>query len=489
MSSPNRQARKSVRLVSVELGFTLVIQFISGIALARILDPTDFGLYGITLSVFSLAALFSDLGTRERLIQTQDEPDVRMLKIALTSRLLLCGVVVPLVWIFSTSIARVYTEEPSQLSWMIRVYSVALLVGAVRLNCEISLERKLVYQPLAIVGMLEVFARRALILVLALSGAGAWSFIWGHTLGGLAATVALWRLTRAPLGFAFDRHLTVDLMRQGLNFRLHSVGGRLRRLIMVTLVTRTLGLEATGYLKWAQDTGARSLLLVAGATRVALSHFSRLRESPSVVQSVLQRYIYVSVLLLGLWFCVLSTAGKDLILWIYTEKWLPAWEATCVFALGVLLLAVVRFAVAALQGGGRPRYAMLLTFAQAALTLAFVVFLVPALGIPGAALGELLTFALTIPFLVWAIPGIEPGRILRPLARLLVPLGLALASGYLVAGTVTLLVPRALLATATTTAIYLLAGWVTGPAWLRLFVRQEISLVKETLTRFASQRR
>ncbi len=137
--------------------------------------------------MFSLAALFSDLGTRERLIQTQDEPDVRMLKIALTSRLLLCGVVVPLVWIFSTSIARVYTEEPSQLSWMIRVYSVALLVGAVRLNCEISLERKLVYQPLAIVGMLEVFARRALILVLALSGAGAWSFIWGHTLGGLAA--------------------------------------------------------------------------------------------------------------------------------------------------------------------------------------------------------------------------------------------------------------------------------------------------------------
>ncbi len=37
MISPNREARKSVRLVSVELGIAVVIQFLSGIALARIM--------------------------------------------------------------------------------------------------------------------------------------------------------------------------------------------------------------------------------------------------------------------------------------------------------------------------------------------------------------------------------------------------------------------------------------------------------------------
>ena len=55
MISPNREARKSVRLVSAELGFTVVIQFLSGIGLARMLHPRDFGLYGITVTVFSLA--------------------------------------------------------------------------------------------------------------------------------------------------------------------------------------------------------------------------------------------------------------------------------------------------------------------------------------------------------------------------------------------------------------------------------------------------
>ena len=140
MTSPNREARKSVRLVSVELGFTVVIQFLSGIVLARILDPSDFGLYGITITVFGLAGLFTDWGAKQGLIQSRSDPDVKTLKIALISRLMLCSVVVPILWVFSTSIAGIYAQEPQQFSWMIRVYSLVLLLGAVRNNCEISLE-------------------------------------------------------------------------------------------------------------------------------------------------------------------------------------------------------------------------------------------------------------------------------------------------------------------------------------------------------------
>ena len=480
MTSPNRQARKSVRLISVELGFTVFIQFLSGIALARILDPRDFGLYGITITVFGLAGLFTDWGAKQRLIQSRNEPDVTTLKIALTSRLILCAVVVPLLWLFSNRIAGIYAQEPQQLSWMIRVYSLVLLFSAVRHNCEISLERNLTYQPLAIVGMLETLFRRGLILMLAVTGAGAWSFIWGNVAAFFfffAATVAIRQISGAPLGFAFDKQITMDLIRNGLDFRLHLVGGSLRRLATLTLVTRMLGLDAAGYMKWAQDTGGRSMLLVQSATRVALSHFSRLQDDPSRLESVLKRYIYISVVLLGLWFCVLSVAGKDLIQAIYTDKWLPAWEATCVFALGAVLVAIGRFSVSALQGVGRPRFAMVMTFLQAGLTLLLVVFLVPELGIPGAPLGQLAAFAITIPFLVWAIPGVTPALLLRPLTRLLLPLGLALGAGTLMAGTETSMLLRGLMTTGVTTAVYLLGNWFTGPPWLRNIVREEMTLV------------
>ena len=488
MISPNREARKSVRLVSVELGFTVVIQFLSGIALARILHPRDFGLYGITFTVFSLAGLFTDWGAKERLIQSRDEPDTKTLKIALTSRLMLCALVVPLVWIFSTRIAAIYIQDPLQLSWMIRVYSLILLFAAVRQNCEISLERNLTYQPLAVVGIVETLFRRVLILLLAVTGAGAWSFIWGNVVAFFAATVAIRQISGAPLGFAFDKHLTMDLIRNGLAFRLQPVGGHLRRLAMLTLVTRILGLDAAGYMKWAQDTGGRSILLVKRATRVALSHFSRLQDDPSRLESVLKRYIYISVVLLGLWFCVFSVAGRDLIAAIYTDKWLPAWEATCVFALGAVLIAIGRFSVSALQGVGRPRFAMAMTFLQAALTLLLVVFLVPKLGIPGAPLGELIAFATVIPFLVWAIPGATPALLLRPLTRLLVPLVLALGAGSLMAETEMSMLLRGLLTAGVTTAVYLFGSWVTGPPWLRNFVQEEIALVLGTLGRFVRNR-
>ncbi len=489
MISPNREARKSVRLVSAELGFTVVIQFLSGIGLARMLHPRDFGLYGITVTVFSLAGLFTDWGAKQRLIQSPHEPDTKTLKIALTSQLMLCALVVPLVWTFSTRIAAIYSQDPLQLSWMIRVHSLVLLFSAVRQNCEIGLERNLTYQPLAIVGLTETVFRRGLILLLAFAGAGAWSFIWGNVVAFLAGTIAIWQISRTPLGIAFDRRLTIDLIRNGLAFRLHLVGSRLRRLAALTLVTRILGLDAAGYMKWAHDTGGRSLLLVQSATRVALSHFSRLQDDPSRLEGVLKRYIYASVVLLGLWFCVLSVAGQDLIMAIYTEKWLPAWGATCVFALGAILVAMGRFSVSALQGVGRPRFAMVMTFVQVALTLLLVILLIPELGVPGAPLGELIAFAIVIPFLVWAIPGVTSALLLSPLARQLLPLALSLGGGSLVAGAEISILLRGLLTAGVTTAVYLAASWLTAPPWLRTFVREEIALVLGILSRLARSRR
>ena len=156
-------------------------------------------------------------------------------------------------------------------------------------------------------------------------------------------------------------------------------------------------------MKWAHDTGGRSLLLVQSATRVALSHFSRLQDDPSRLEGVLKRYIYASVVLLGLWFCVLSVAGQDLIMAIYTEKW--------------LLPGVPRVSCAGCDPG---RYGALQCVGAAGSGAAPLCHghdvraggshaasrdpSYPGAGRPGAPLGELIAFAIVIPFLVWAIP-------------------------------------------------------------------------------------
>ena len=65
-------------------------------------------------------------------------------------------------------------------------------------------------------GLVETLFRRVLILLLAVTGAGAWSFIWGNVVAFFAGTVAIWQISQAPLGLAFDRHLTLDLIRNGV---------------------------------------------------------------------------------------------------------------------------------------------------------------------------------------------------------------------------------------------------------------------------------
>ena len=132
---------------------------------------------------------------------------------------------------------------------------------------------------------------------------------------------------------------------------------------------------------------------------------------------------------------------------------------------------------------------MAMTFLQAALTLLLVVFLVPKLGIPGAPLSELIALCNRDSF-----PGVgHPRRHSSPaaasLTRLLLPLVLALGAGSLMAGTEMSMLLRGLLTAGVTTAVYLLGNWVTGPLWLRNFVREEIALVLETLGRFVKSRR
>ena len=180
--------------------------------------------------------------------------------------------------------------------------------------------------------------------------------------------------------------------------------------------------------------------------------------------------------------------AQDLSEGIYTGKWLPSWGATCVFALGAVLVAIGRFTVSALQGVGRARFAMVMTFLQVGVTLLLLVFLVPEVGIPGAPLSELVAFAMTIPFLIWAIPGVTPLVLLRPLVRLLLPLGLAFGAGWLTAGAEMPTLLRGLMTTGVTTAVYLLGNWLTGPPWLRSIVREEVTLVAAVLMRLTQKR-
>lgn len=77
-SSLKLQLFKNIRSISVITGFSKLTTIITGIVLARLLSPSDFGIYGLALSVMAFVLIFDEMGLKSAVIQkkTEDEEEV-----------------------------------------------------------------------------------------------------------------------------------------------------------------------------------------------------------------------------------------------------------------------------------------------------------------------------------------------------------------------------------------------------------------------------
>jgi O-antigen/teichoic acid export membrane protein len=89
-------------------------------------------------------------------------------------------------------------------------------------------------------------------------------------------------------------------------------------------VAGTIGPAAAGLLQWAAGNGRKPLELLEYFARVSLPHFSRLQHDEREVERTLARYVALFVLACALALAVLVVAGDDLVVFVYTEQWLPA---------------------------------------------------------------------------------------------------------------------------------------------------------------------
>ena len=76
-NSLKQKAVSGVAWTSIERFTQQIIQFVIGIAIARILAPQDYGIIGMTAIFFAIATTFIDSGFGSALIQKKDKMCIR----------------------------------------------------------------------------------------------------------------------------------------------------------------------------------------------------------------------------------------------------------------------------------------------------------------------------------------------------------------------------------------------------------------------------
>lgn len=185
---------------------------VTGIALARLLDPEAFGVFAIALTVQTALITLSELGLAADLVRHGDI-DRRGPTIA-TLSLVASGLLTVAVLLAAPAIADFFATP--EATSVIQVMALTLVLAGVGVVPYSRLQRQLRQKELFQIELVAFVLSTGLSIGLAVAGTGAMSIAIGRLAAQVAVVVLEFAMTRTRLTLGWDRSIALSGLRFGL---------------------------------------------------------------------------------------------------------------------------------------------------------------------------------------------------------------------------------------------------------------------------------
>jgi O-antigen/teichoic acid export membrane protein len=174
---------------------TLLIAFLSGLVIARLISPAEFGAYSVAMALLNIGAALRDFGVGTYVVSSKElEPDLLGSAFGIS---MACATGVTLLFIvLSWPVAALYGDPA--LGEVLRIAAPAALVLASVMPATTLLTRELRFDILLKIGVAGAAIQAAVAIALAWAGYGAPALGWGVLAG--AFTIATLTLVYRPPG-------------------------------------------------------------------------------------------------------------------------------------------------------------------------------------------------------------------------------------------------------------------------------------------------
>jgi teichuronic acid exporter len=170
-------------------GARTLAQLAISIVLARLLSPSDFGLFAMILVFPALGRIFVEGGFGIALIHNKNatrEEETSILAFNTSLALLIYGAL----WVIAPLVADFY-KQPSLID-LLRFAAIGMVFNALGMVQGSVLARKLNYKAIASVSMTSSILSGVAAIGLALAGIGVWALAWQGVISALFNTLFLW---------------------------------------------------------------------------------------------------------------------------------------------------------------------------------------------------------------------------------------------------------------------------------------------------------
>ncbi len=381
-----QSGRTAVMQLIVRTAIIRVLAFVGTAILARILLPEDFGTFAVVTFLVNLVGPVADFGLGPALIQQRARPTEREQATVFTLQVAIATALTALIWLLAPLARLVFPSLPADIDWMIRVAALILPLYALKALPTAMMSRVLRFGPLATIEVVQHLVYLVTSIALALSGAGAWSFIWAvlaHAVAGTVLANFAWGRGVRP---GFDRAVARRIIGFGLPFQGTGLLTSAREGLVPIFGGLAGGLAAIGYLNFGFRLGrlAGSVDEVIG--RVAFPAFSRLQGDHARLNRAMTWTLESTALMVSGLLAWAIAVAPTLVPLVFSERWRPSVEVFQLISLATFAMVPGNFVrgLAFATGHGRPM------FYWSAATIGFLALFLPvsliAFGVPGGGL-------------------------------------------------------------------------------------------------------
>ena len=371
------QAIRGVPWTFMSFALSKLIVTLTTLALARLLEPRDFGLVALGLLAVGVLSLLRDLGLGGALIIRQDL-EGREVGTVLTLMLAMSTLTALLVAASAPLVADAL-DEP-RLETYLPALSLIVFFGGLSVFYDAYLQRRLEFRRRFVASVAGSVAYAAVSIPLAIAGAGVWSLVAGlvASVGVLGVTLLI--LSPERVRPAFDRDVAADILRTSKGFLFQGALAFIHQNADYFAVGRILGATQLGYYSLTYRLAELPYMGIADpVAKVTFPGFARMRyrgEDPVPAFLSTLRLVGLITVPIGI---LMSAAAEPLVHTILGEDWAPMIPLLQIMGLWAAVRAVQATVAWLLNSVGQAGL-------MAALSAAAIALLVPALVI-GAHLG------------------------------------------------------------------------------------------------------
>lgn len=279
-------------------GYSAVLGLIANLVLTIVINPKTYGLYIVVLSMISFLNYFSDIGLAASLVQKKEITD-EDIKTTFTVQQILIITSITIGYLLTPLVRNAYDlpQEGIYLYWALLL---AFFISSLKTIPSILLERKIQFQKIVTVQIIENTIFYIAIIIFALMGFGLYSFVFAVLMRAISGLFIMYFMSFWQPRIGISKASLKTLLSFGIPFQSSSFLALIKDEFITLYLGKAVGLEGVGYIGWAKRWAEAPIrIIMDNLSRVLFPILARIQHDNERVSRVIEKIVYYQTLVLA----------------------------------------------------------------------------------------------------------------------------------------------------------------------------------------------